>query len=816
MLLVGCEDLEFERVLEHAAGYCQSEAGRRLVLSAAPQASRQEVERLLDETSEGISFSQQVLPANPISFSLLPETPEFLGAFQAGLTPEREDLARLGEFLAVDKSARKALAQATPAKYPRLAELAAGLADISGLAADFARKFNEEGEVRDGASRELKELRRDAGKLQSSIETRIRGLIKKRAPDLAEEIHLSIRNNRLTLNVPTGVLSRFKGMVVDYSGTGASVYVEPKEIVELNNERQQLFHSEEMEVRRIVMEFARTVEQSRDELARNFEILAQLDAVLGRARYSLSVNGTRPQLSDEGILQLRQAKHPLMLEDFVPEDFSFEGERIAIISGVNAGGKSLLLKMVGLFALMAYTGLYVPAGEGTQVGLYDGVFVNIGDEQSVLNNLSTFTAHIAFLRDLLGELDRRGENSRQALVLIDELGTGTDPGEGSALGYALLERLRELPAKVAVTTHYDLIKTLGEKYSDCKSVSLAFDESELKPTYRVLDGIPGKSFAFDIARSEGFPAELVERAHGYTDAAGEVFTEVVGGLRRKQDELESEISKIVRERRELELRAQETEEEKQAMRERERDLRRRLDDLKRDFDVRVEEFVGDAKRRLRKKLRDSAGRSGLEVASEFSGEVQKRKESALAELERELGLVPEPGGAGPTFTVGEKLRLHSLGMDGEVTRVDESRRAIELNVRGKTLKLTFEKAAEMVREPEEAPTGAGPLRMTRAQREKLRQLGADLDKEAGSGLLTTAHQLDIHGHTTDEALFKLEKFVSDGILSDFTTVAIMHGVGSGRLQEFVRQWLKSCPDVASFREATAEEGGKGITIATLK
>ena len=813
---MGCEDLEFERVLAHAAGHCQSEAGRRLVLGAVPQAHRRDIERLLDETSEGITFWQQVVTANPVSFPLLPETPAFLGAFQAGLAPEREDLARLGEFIAVDKSARKALAQATPAKYPRLAELATGLGDISALAADFARKFNEEGEVRDAASRELKELRRDAGKLQSNIEIRIRGLIKKRAPDLAEEIHLSIRNNRLTLNVPTGVLSRFKGMVVDYSGTGASVYVEPKEIVELNNERQQLFHAEEMEVRRIVKEFARAVEQSRGELARNFEILAQLDAVLGRARYSLSVNGTRPQLSDGGSLLLRQARHPLMLEDFVPEDFSFESERIAIISGVNAGGKSLLLKMAGLFALMAYTGLYVPAGEGTQVGLYDGVFVNIGDEQSVLNNLSTFTAHVAFLRDLLGGLAGRDGGARPALVLIDELGTGTDPGEGSALGYAVLERLRGLPAKVAVTTHYDLIKTLGEKYGDCKNVSLAFDEGELKPTYRVLDGIPGKSFAFDIARSEGLPSELVERAHGYADAAGEMFTEVVGGLKLKQDELEAEISRIVRERRELELRAKEAEDEKQAMRERERDLKRRLDGLKRDFDVRVEEFVGDAKRRLRKKLRDSRGRSGLEVASEFSSEVKKRKESALAELERELGLAPDPGEAGHVFTVGEKLRLHSLGMDGEVTRVDEARRAIELNVRGKALKLTFEKAAEMVREPEETPTGTGPLRMTRAQREKLRQLGSELDREAGSGLLTTAHQLDIHGHTAGEALPKLEKFVSDGILSDFTTVAIMHGVGTGRLQKFVREWLKSCPDVASFRAATAEEGGKGITVATLR
>jgi DNA mismatch repair protein MutS2 len=816
MLLAGCEDLEFARVLAYAAGHCQSEAGRQLLLNAAPAASRPEVERLLDETAEGIGFVQQVLPANPISFSLLPQTTAFLGAFHTGLMPEREEIARLGEFFAVDKSARKALAQLTFARYPRLAELTAELADITELAADFARKFNEEGEVRDGASRELKELRRDAGRLQSDIESRLHYLIRKRAPDLAEEIHLSIRNNRLTLNVPTGVLSRFKGMVVDYSGTGASAYVEPKEIVEYNNQRQHLFHAEEMEVRRIVQEFTHAVEANRDRLAGNFEILARLDAVLGRARYSASINGTRPQLSDGGHIRLRQAKHPLMLENFVPEDFIFEDERIAIISGVNAGGKSLLLKMVGLFALMSYTGLYLPAGEGTCIGLYDGVLVNIGDEQSVLNNLSTFTAHVGFLRDLLDELGGREDHPRPALVLIDELGTGTDPGEGSALGYTLLERLRQLPAKAAVTTHYDLIKTLGEKYADCKNVSLAFDEDELRPTYRVLDGIPGKSFAFDIARSEGLPAALVDRAHGYVDAAEEVFTEVVGELRRKQDELEREIASIVRQRRECELKAKEAEEEKQALRERERHLRRRLDDLKRDFDVRVEEFVAGAKRRLRKKLRDSAGRSGLEVASEFSAEVQSERQSALAELERELGLTPEPGEAGQMFAVGEKLRLHSLGVDGEVTRVDEARRALELNVRGKTLKLTFEKAAEMLRTPEEAPAGTGHSRMTRAQREELRKLGAELDKEAGGGLLTTAHQLDIHGHTTDEALPKLEKFVSDAILHDFMTVAIMHGVGSGRLQKFVRGWLKSCPDVASYREATAEEGGKGITIATLK
>jgi len=816
VLLTGCEDLEFERVLEQAAGHCQSPAGRARLLSAASRSSLEAVEARLDETTEGLALLRQIEECTePVSLGLLPENLGFLSAFTEGLLPEKDDLKTLGEFLRTDTAVRKLAERAPGSRFPRLCALLEGLEDLSSLARGFARKFTEEGEVRDNASTELKSIRRELAKLQNSVESRIRGLIRQRLPSLAEEAHLSIRNNRLTVNLPAAYISQLKGLVVDYSSTRASVYVEPDEVVPLNNERQQLFLEEEAEVRRIIQKYAREVLAHSSAIHRNYEVMAELDVILGRARYSRAIGAVRPELTTDGSLRLVQARHPLMLADFVPESFALTDERIAVISGVNAGGKSVLLKMIGLLVLMASAGLYVPAEEGTGLGVYDALHVNIGDEQSVLNNLSTFTAHVAFLRGMLADLEARPSGETRALVLIDELGTGTDPNEGAALGYALLERLRELPARVIVTTHYDLIKTLGEKYPECKNVSMAFDETGLRPTYRVLDGIPGKSFAFDIAAGQGLDRGILRRARTLTDTREQQFAEVVRTLRDKQDRLDAELRKAAAERVQLESRLREAEAERQALREREAELKRRIAELKREFELKLDEFLAGARRRLRDKLKTGRDRSGLEVSSEYSAEVQVKKQSALADLERKLGLVPPERMAPSSLRVGQKLDLPALGLSGEVAAVDEERRKVELLVKGKRMILDWDKVDELLR-PQPAATGAKPLRMSRAERMRLRALGAELDAENTGELFSTAQQLDLHGHTKEEALPKLEKFISDALLNNFDTVMIMHGIGTGALRSFIHGWLRQCNEVASFREALPAEGGKGITIAELK
>ncbi len=805
-------------MLENAAAHCQSEAGRKRLLSAAPASPLAEVEKLLDETGEGVRFWQQVMAPGGISLFQLPETSAFLDPFQEGMVPEREEILLLGRFLAADEKARRMLLSLSSEKYPRLAKLAGGITDLGALLKEYARTFSDEGEVRDNASRQLKELRRDISALMGSIEGRIRGLIRNRAPNLTDDVHLSIRNNRLTVNVPVNVLPQFKGMVVDYSSSGASVYVEPAEVVELNNDRQQLFLAEEMEVRRIIKEYVASVASRRWEVLANYETLVSLDTILGRSRYSIAVSGVRPQVDAGGAITLKQARHPLMLEGFVPEDFSFADGRIAIVSGVNAGGKSVLLKMAGLFTLMAYCGMYLPAGERTAVGMHSGIFVQIGDEQSVVNNLSTFTAHLAFLRETLAQLETQDGAGPLALVLIDELGTGTDPREGAALGYALLERLRALPAKVIVTTHYDLIKTLGEKYPDCKNYSLAFDEENLKPSYRVLEGIPGASFAFHIARSQGLAENLLERANELAAGAEETFAGVVETLHLKQQGLEKELAQTRDERLAMRQKAAALEEERKKMLEREAQLRKQIGELKREFELRAEEFISQAKKRLREKLRASQGRSGLEVASEFSAEMHAKRTSALAGLERELGIgdAPAQDEAPVHFTEGQRITLPDLGVEAEITRVDGAHQSLELNVRGKMMKLTFAKAAEMMRTPDTVAGGSRHLNVGSTQLKRLRKMGQELDADTGGSLLTTAHQLDLHGHTIEEALPKLEKFISDSILNDFDTIAIMHGVGTGALKKFVREWLHKSRDVAKFRDAADAEGGKGMTIVTLK
>jgi len=810
--------LEFDRLLELAAGHCQSEAARQRLESWKVSFERETIQRNLDETTEAARLLEEKFSRDGLGFSLLPEDVGFLAHFGAGMEPERDDIIHLSELLEVCTQTTRRLRKLSEHKYPTLSERLARFVDVDQLAKRFKQTFAPDGEVRDNASSDLKLIRSRLTKLQVRIEQKIRGLIKKRAPDTAEELHLSIRNNRLTVNLPVGMLRSFKGMIVDYSASGASVYLEPEEVVELNNQRQELFLEEETEIRRILQHFGAEVVAQDDALRGDFELLVQLDIIFGRARFSHAIGGVRPEIAADGEMHLVRARHPLMLNEFVPETVSFGPENELIISGANAGGKSLLLKMMGLFVLMSYSGFFVPADEGTSIGLFDSLWVDITDEQSVLNNLSTFTAHLRFLEGLFAHLARKPADAPLTLVLIDELGTGTDPEEGAALGYALMEHLLTRPVKVAVTTHYDLIKTLGEKQANCKNVSMGFDEANMQPTYEVLEGLPGKSFAFDLAAGQGFSPEVLKRAKELVASGETSFADAVRSLRAKQAQLEQEKGNLMRERKSQQQASEKLKERQKAVARREIELRKRMEALRRDFEAVADAFLAEARKEISQRLRSSKGRTGLEVGSRFSADFRKQKENLLANLEESLGLTPPSAGSpSANLTAGTYLQLPTLGIAGEVLRIDEKKDKLQVLSQGKRITLSLVEVRKLLLEAAQLKDAREGIphtpEITARERAKL---GSQLDASAVSRQLTTAHQLDLHGHTREEALPKLEKFISDAIYRDFDTVMIMHGVGTGALRAFVHDYLKRSEYVDSFRDASTQEGGKGTTIVDLK
>lgn len=810
--------LEFDRLLTLAAGYCQSNAACERMKTWQVSFAPQDIERNLNETTEALLLLEEKLSREHVDFSLLPENTDFLAHFHAGMDPERDDIKLLGDLLNVCTQATKRLRKLNQRNYPTLTETLSSFVDLGELAQRFARTFAAEGEVKDNASPHLKLIRGRLARLQLRVEQQIRSIIKKRAPEAAEELHLSIRNNRLTVNLPVGMLRSFKGMIVDYSATGASVYLEPEEVVELNNQRQELFLEEETEARRIRQRFGAEVAAHEEALCCDFNLLVQLDLALGRARYSQVIGGHRPEISAEGQMHLTQARYPLMASEFVPETLSFGPEKELIISGVNAGGKSLLLKMMGLFALMTYTGLLVPADEGTVIGLFDSLWVDITDEQSVLSNLSTFTAHLKFLDELFAHLSHKQASSPLTLVLIDELGTGTDPEEGAALGYALMEHLLVKPVKVAATTHYDLIKTLGEKEPQCKNVSMGFDEAGLSPTYEVLEGLPGKSFAFDIAAGQSFSPEILERARELVASGETSFADAVRSLRAKQADLEAERQKLIREQESVHRASEKLNGRQEAVARREIELRRRLESLRRDFEEAADSFLEHARKEINERIRTGKRRTPLEVGSKFAADFRKQKQNLLVNLEQALGLTPASAASlVDELAAGAHLQLPSLGIAGKIVRIDEKKGKLQVLAHGKRITLDLVDVRKLLLEAVQI-RGArtGILETPEAVSRERAKLGSQLDAGVASRQLTTAHQLDLHGHTKEEALPKLEKFISDAIYHDFDTVMIMHGVGSGALRAFIHDHLRRSEYVKAFRDASTEEGGKGTTIVELK
>ena len=483
-------NLEFHHLLDQLAGYAGSPLTRALIRDIDVEFHPSRVDENLDQTAEALRFLEDHPTTGLPPFAQVEDLTDLLERICAGELADPQQAKALLRFLAACMSFDR-LREAMPAeRYPRLADAASAWQSQGQLHALARRIFSEDGEVRDSASPELADIRARLGRFEGDMTRSVHDVLRTVKERTGEDAHMAIRGNRFVILMPRTLAGEFQGSVVDISGSGQSIYFEPAGVSQLNAERQHLFLEEDQEVRRILRDFGVQVAGRFEPLKADLAILAKYDYIFARAGHARALRATRPRMNRDGRLALRKAVHPLLFKDFVSEDLLFEEERALIISGVNAGGKTVLLKLLGLHCLMAALGCYVP-GEA-ELPYISGLFADIGDDQSTLSNLSTFTAHLRFIDELWAALDRLGQPGLPVLVLIDEIGTGTEPGEGAAFAYGLIETLLDQPVKLAVTTHYDLLKTLAYERPGVKNVSLEFDQAELRPTFRVLDDQPGQ------------------------------------------------------------------------------------------------------------------------------------------------------------------------------------------------------------------------------------------------------------------------------------------------------------------------------------
>jgi DNA mismatch repair protein MutS2 len=807
--------LEFDRIVTMVADLAVTPMGRAEVESLAPMTSPTRVAAALGATSEGVRFLL-VHPGFPLRAPAeLEGALEGLGTEGRALEPLR--LLGLADFLESIEASRKAVAQAGTT-LPFLMRLVDGVASFRIEIADVRRKIEPSGEVADDASPALASirdrLRKQRGKLRSTLESFLR---ERETSKYLQEQVVTDRNGRYVLVVRSEYRGAIPGVVHGASASGASLFLEPLGTVDINNEIVELEEREAEEVRRILLALTDAFRARPDDLERTIDVAMQLDVVQAKARFSQMTAGVEPSLSTDGTLELAGARHPLLLlrgredgdtrpqrgpdyESVIPVDVVLTPPtRVLIIAGPNTGGKTVALKTAGLFAAMAQAGLHVPAEKGSKVPVFRAIFADIGDEQSIAASLSTFSGHIT---NLVG-MDRNLE--LPALVLLDEVGAGTDPVEGGALGTAVIDHFRKRGAHVVATTHYDALKTYAATTEGVISAAFGFDPKTFAPTFGLTYGSPGRSLAIEIAARLGMAPAIITAARGnVSDREAQLAAHL--------ERVDSELRALEQERKGLGQLRLELAEGERRLRGQQASLREKEDAFKRRVAAKVDEQLRDARREIdavidglkarATVLREKGERRG--VAALSTGEVGMARADATAALDAvrtrvksggELrdpsapAAMPEPL---PDLEPGVRVSVGPLGVEG--TLIEVHGKHAEVDVRGKRLRA----AVADLRVVGRAPAARASV---------------SIDLQPRTGSLT---ELNVVGCTVEEALTRTSRFLDETMLTDMREVRVIHGHGTGQLRRAITEFLKEHPLVARFEHPRLEQGGGGVTVVELK
>ncbi|HWP44334.1 MAG TPA: Smr/MutS family protein, partial [Blastocatellia bacterium] len=692
-------------------------------------------------------------------------------------------------------------------RYPELAAITRSLPDLHRPLSSMRGKILPSGEIDDNASPELRRIRREINERRNRIYRSLEGLMREGAPSAIQEEIVTIRNGRFVIPVRTDSRGQVPGVMHGLSSSGQTTFVEPLGVIEQNNELVRLREQEEVEINQILLALTNLLRENLPAIRLVVDSIAEIDFIQARARLSIEFNCVRPEMTADRRLLLREARHPLLEHalrqsggKIVPISFELDqAHQTMVISGPNAGGKTVVLKTVGLIALMAQMGLHVPAAEAV-LPVFDQVLADIGDHQSIAANLSTFTAHMKNISEMASQV------SPQALILIDEVGTGTDPDEGAALGVAIVDYFRRAGATVIATTHYNPLKVWASQTEGVLNASVEFDERTLRPTYRLITGIAGASAGIEIARRMNIPEEIVAQSERLIDRSHTLASQYLKRLKSLVDEQES-------------LRIA-LEEERQATAEKyarlDIEFARREAERRAEFEAElarvIREFTAESDR-LVNDLKDRVARARLKKESEARAAELRR--SAGLRLRKQIASSPAPPArAGETVAepadsllsepeeIRERdlVRIISLDREGTVESIDDGTYTVLVG------SLRFRARREELR----LVKSASPQASKRA-RDLPRGVSAEIEVDE-----SFSPELNIIGSTVDEATGRVDKFLDEAYLAGVESVRIVHGHGKGALRRAVSELLSGHPHVESFQAAPSNQGGQGATLVRLR
>ena len=777
--------LEFNKIKEILSKYAVTKGGKEKVLELEPYESAYEVREALKETKEAYEILTK--KGNP-PFEGLHDVREALEKAGKGgvLTPAQ--LLYIGNMLRSSERVKEYLEKDEQAEsFPKLKDLSYILTPLKSLQQEIERTVVSEEEISDKASSVLFNIRKDLKEKNSSVREKINSIVRSNAKYLQDAIY-TMRGDRYVVPVKAEYKSAVPGLVHDQSSTGATIFIEPMSLVNINNEIKELKLKEIAEIERILKALSVKVKENQDICASNMKILIKIDFIFAKAKYASKVNGIMPEVREDGSFDLISARHPLIEVDKVVASDVYLGEAFnaLMITGPNTGGKTVTIKTVGIIHLMALSGLLITAKDESSISFYRDIFADIGDEQSIEQSLSTFSSHMTNIVKIMKNADR------ESLVLFDELGAGTDPTEGAALAIAIIETLKERGSKIIATTHYSELKGYALKTAGVSNASVEFDVETLRPTYRLLIGIPGKSNAFEISRRLGLDDFVIDRAKENISEENLEFEDLIRDLQEKSiiannnareaQKLKFEASKIKTTYEEKMKKLEEVRDK--AYNEARRDAKQIISNAKDEADE-----ILKAMRELEKMGIAGGGRKRLE-------EERKRLKDSLEE--RESAIIRErenKGEALDTVTVGMEVFLPSLNQKVIVVSKPDNKGDVQVE--------------------------AGIMKISANIKDlrKIQGLSKPKEKkrrEVNLNLKSVESRIDLRGLDAEEAVYRTDKYLDEAYLSNLGEVTVVHGKGTGILRKAINDMLKRHPHVKTYRLGEYGEGGDGVTMVMLK
>ncbi len=774
------EKLEFHKVLKFISHYAVTEGGKVAVDSLRPFTDRDLIVYNLKLIEEAKDFI--IKKGNP-PLEFIPEIKEDLYKSRIeGSILGTKKILDIKKLAAVSRLIRSLFQKEE--EYSLLKALTSDLMADKNLENQIEKVLTQEGEVKESASTELRKIRNEIIKKKEELTKSINKIIKRlKDEDFVREDYLTLRDGRMVIPIKAEHKRHIKGFIHSESSTGQTVYIEPEETLELNNDIVSLFFAEQREIERILRELTKIIGDKSKELYDSYDLIIKIDSIFARANYSIEVMGCFPDIEQNKSFRILNGNHPLLLKKLgrsstVPLNFELGNEKVIIITGPNAGGKTVVLKTIGLLCLMLQSGIHIPVNPDSNFLIFEKILIDIGDQQSIEDDLSTFSSHLKNLKMISEAADEK------SLVLLDEIGTGTDPTEGSALAAALLKKLLSKSALTFATTHHGNLKIFAFEVEGINNASMQFDHISLSPTYKFKLGIPGSSYAFEIAEKSGLDKNIIQDARTYIDSEKHNLEKFISEVEAKSFELEKKLNEAELENLRLKSLSNLYKNSYEKLEKEKKEIIKKTKDDAEKFFLELNKKFENAIRKIRESNADkSSVKEGKQVISEIQGEVA----SLSKEMESDTQLTD-------SFKIGDYVTISNSNSVGKIIEINNDKKKATVLIGSiKVLaNLTDLKSSKPVKE----------------------EIGNTIHSYMKTP--NTNYRLDIRGKRANDAEFEIIKFIDDSYQFGYERVEILHGKGTGALKKLVNEILSSHIGIKQFYYAPVDFGGDGVTIVEFK